>query len=217
MLLRRSEIRPNSGFTLVELLVVIAIIAVLAGLLMVGLGSSSSKANEAVTKALLQNISQALTTYHEANHAFPDRGKSSDEGRDNPTALYMALCNLPEFGGSKTGAPLFTPKADAVGILQKNDNSSAEGVTTNEASEDDFGDGTPTGTAPHKDLVLRDAWGNFIHYMEWESRTQKKSGKDYWGASVKAKAAVRGSYSLWSDGANMMNELGEEDDINNWE
>ncbi len=209
--------RTKSGFTLIELLVVIAIIGVLAGLVMVGINAAQQSAQATITRTLIQSIEGALATYHEANSFYPGFGASSDAGEDEPRALYRALCNLPEFEGSLTGAPLFTPKDDQVGLLYEDNNSNAEATTTEDANESDFGDGTATGTAPDDDLVLRDAWGNFIHYMEWESRTQNKNGQDFWGNPVEARRAVRDSFSLWSDGPDQINDLGDEDDINNWE
>ncbi len=208
--------RKSSGFTLIELLVVISIISVLAGLLMVGINAAQRSAQITVTRTLIQSLEGALATYHEANSSYPDIALPTDPGRDNPRALYRALCNLPEFEGSLTGAPLFTPKDDQAGLLVDTNNSSDEETTTEDANEQDFGDGTATGDAPHDDLVLRDSWGNFIHYMEWESRTQNKNGQDYWGNDVEARRAVRESFGLWSDGPDQINNIGDEDDINNW-
>jgi prepilin-type N-terminal cleavage/methylation domain-containing protein len=59
------------GFTLVELLVVMAIIAVLASLLIVGVGAATRRAQRGNTAALLTSLSQAISRFKSDNGYYP--------------------------------------------------------------------------------------------------------------------------------------------------
>lgn len=63
--------RKNFGFTLVELLVVITILAVLMGLLMVGLNAARGPANESVCINNQRNIAAALLSYENSKGTLP--------------------------------------------------------------------------------------------------------------------------------------------------
>ena len=60
------------GFTLIEMLIVIAIIGILAGIIIVGLGSRRGAARDAKRIADLRSTQQALELYYQVNDAYPD-------------------------------------------------------------------------------------------------------------------------------------------------
>lgn len=61
----------RSGFTLVELLVVVGIIAVLVGLLIVGIGAAQRRAQQVNTQFLMSSISQALARFKSDHGYYP--------------------------------------------------------------------------------------------------------------------------------------------------
>ena len=62
--------RPNA-FTLVELLVVIGVIAMLVGLLIVGINAAQKRAQKMNTQFLLSSISQALSRFKSDHGYYP--------------------------------------------------------------------------------------------------------------------------------------------------
>ncbi len=58
-----KETESSSAFTLIELLVVIAIIGILAGIIIVAMGSAQGSANDARRKADLNQLAKAVMIY----------------------------------------------------------------------------------------------------------------------------------------------------------
>ncbi len=65
----RNQTRP--AFTLIELLVVIGIIALLVGLIIVGIGAAQRRAQQVNTKFLMSSISQALARFKSDHGYYP--------------------------------------------------------------------------------------------------------------------------------------------------
>jgi prepilin-type N-terminal cleavage/methylation domain-containing protein len=61
----------SRGFTLIELLVVIAIIGLLSSVILASLNSARAKANDAKTRADLNQLSLALQLYYDNHNAYP--------------------------------------------------------------------------------------------------------------------------------------------------
>lgn len=59
------------GFTLVEILVSIVIIAILAGMLIAGIGYGMKRADEGATTATILNLQNALENFHQQNGYYP--------------------------------------------------------------------------------------------------------------------------------------------------
>ncbi|HBN75994.1 MAG TPA: hypothetical protein DD473_09275 [Planctomycetaceae bacterium] len=73
---RSNRMQPNqnrrhSGFTLIELLVAISIIALLAGLLLSGVGSGISSVNKAKAANELRSLETALASFHSEFGMYP--------------------------------------------------------------------------------------------------------------------------------------------------
>jgi prepilin-type N-terminal cleavage/methylation domain-containing protein len=62
----------RKGFTLIEMLIVITIIALLASLILVGMGGARAKARDARRIADLRDVQNALELYYSSNSAYPD-------------------------------------------------------------------------------------------------------------------------------------------------
>ncbi|MEK7555317.1 MAG: prepilin-type N-terminal cleavage/methylation domain-containing protein [Patescibacteria group bacterium] len=60
----------SKGFTLIEMLIVLAIIGILAGIIIVGLGSRRGAARDARRIADLRTTQQALELYYQVNQAY---------------------------------------------------------------------------------------------------------------------------------------------------
>ncbi len=68
---------PRRGFTLIELLVVISIIAILAGMLLSGVGLVRRQAKETACRNNLRQLGLGITAYrHEAEDVYPDTFKT---------------------------------------------------------------------------------------------------------------------------------------------
>ncbi len=76
----------SRAFTLIELLVVIAIIAVLAALILAGMGRAKEKAAESKCLARLRSIGVAIQAYASENQTLlPSSGTSSDPSKPVPS------------------------------------------------------------------------------------------------------------------------------------
>jgi prepilin-type N-terminal cleavage/methylation domain-containing protein len=63
--------KRKKGFTLIEMLIVITIIALLASLILVGMGGARQKARDARRIADLHNVQNALELYFSQNGRYP--------------------------------------------------------------------------------------------------------------------------------------------------
>jgi general secretion pathway protein G len=79
------------GFTLIEVLMVVAILVLLAGVLVVSLGSTGEKTNIKLTRVLVAKVSDALERYKLSIGHYP---KEDEGGLD-------ALRKKPDFGGDE--------------------------------------------------------------------------------------------------------------------
>ena len=62
----------RKGFTLIEMLIVITIIALLASLILVGMGGARAKTRDARRIADLHNVMNGLELYYAKNSNYPD-------------------------------------------------------------------------------------------------------------------------------------------------
>ncbi len=61
----------KKGFTLIEMLIVITIIALLASMILVGMGGARAKARDSRRIADLHNVQNALELYYAKNGSYP--------------------------------------------------------------------------------------------------------------------------------------------------
>jgi len=71
-------IKNKKGFTLIEMLIVITIIAVLASLILVGMGGARAKTRDSKRVADLHNVMNALELYYSLNYTYPGTMPWSD-------------------------------------------------------------------------------------------------------------------------------------------
>lgn len=64
--------KKYKGFTLIEMLIVITIIALLASLILVGMGGARAKARDSRRIADLHNVQNALELYYAKNGGYPE-------------------------------------------------------------------------------------------------------------------------------------------------
>lgn len=70
----------RKGFTLIEILIVVAIIAILASVILVGLGPTQSLGRDARRVSDLQEIQNGLELYYNANGQYPDTNSTAAWG-----------------------------------------------------------------------------------------------------------------------------------------
>ena len=66
-----KHLKSARGFTLIEMLIVITIIAVLASMILVGMGGARAKARDARRIGDLHNVQNALELYYANNGTYP--------------------------------------------------------------------------------------------------------------------------------------------------
>ena len=68
----------NSGFTLIEILIVMSIIGILAGLVLVAMGSIQKTARDRATEALVERLNLQIADYYRKRGALPEDGYDTE-------------------------------------------------------------------------------------------------------------------------------------------
>lgn len=114
---RRVNGRRQAGFTLVEILIVISIIAVLAGMVLVGVQHARQGANTAMAKTTISSMATALDRYVQDEGEYPGMELEADGDRNDFSLLYTALFGTPRpKGGGGRNAPYSTVPEDNIWI-----------------------------------------------------------------------------------------------------
>lgn len=90
-------IKNKKGFTLIEMLIVITIIAVLASLILVGMGGARAKTRDSRRIADLHNVMNALELYYSLNGAYPEGDYNSAAGWET----FSGILTGPDTGVSR--------------------------------------------------------------------------------------------------------------------
>jgi len=89
--------KNTKGFTLIEMLIVITIIALLASLILVGMGGARAKARDARRIADLHNLQNALELYYAKFYFYPESQTSWES--------FSAILTDPQIGIGVSSIP----------------------------------------------------------------------------------------------------------------
>ena len=86
----------NSGFTLIEILIVMSIIGILAGLVLIAMGSIQKTARDRATEALVERLNLQIADYYRKRGALPEDGYETEvkfrgKSLKGSAALYHQL------------------------------------------------------------------------------------------------------------------------------
>ncbi len=86
----------NSGFTLIEILIVMSIIGILAGLVLIAMGSIQKTAKDRATEALVERLNLQIADYYRKRGSLPEDGHDTEvkfrgKSLKGSAALYHQL------------------------------------------------------------------------------------------------------------------------------
>lgn len=127
----------SGGFTLVELLIVIAIIAILATLVVKGLGAASRKRDETDVVTTLSTLKQAIEQYQMDEGKLPASSfaKKPEYDRNDFPKLWSALMDDPPRGGRN--APYVEAKKDRIMVRTGSGPDDLEPATKEDVADPD--------------------------------------------------------------------------------
>jgi len=197
--------RPAAGFTLIELLVVISVMAILAGMIVTGVGVVRKRAMVAKTKSNIEALKVALSAYNTLTGVYPHL---STQPQDQPETLFRALYSGNPGAGGTAQNHLEDWRIESIGRwtgpvsdpLHRWDNPTEDQLLTISKS--------------YVPCAFLDPWGRPIHYVEWDSLPVDQRRLS--GTPLKAPGGA--PYSIWSDGADLNNDFGQKDtdDVTSW-
>jgi prepilin-type N-terminal cleavage/methylation domain-containing protein len=194
--------RPRAGFTLIELLIVIAIMAVLAGLLVSGIRAAQKRAFVAKAKSNIDSIRTALAAYNTLTGVYPHGIGGTPQ--DNPEALFRALYSGNPMSGGTAQNHLEDWHREAIGLWR------GPVMDPTHVWDNPTDDQLLTISKSYVACVFLDPWGRPFHYVEWDSLPPEARRLN----TLRAPGAA--PYSIWSDGPDRVNDVGQNDDVTSW-
>ena len=94
----------SKGFTLIEMLIVITIIALLASLILVGMGGARAKTRDARRIADLHNVMNALELYYSSKSYYPQSIASWSDLETELIGAGIGVSRIPNDPLSSTGS-----------------------------------------------------------------------------------------------------------------
>jgi len=155
----------NKGFTLIEILIVVAIIAILASVVLVGLGPTQSLGRDARRVSDLHEVQNGLELYYNAEGKYPigDGSAWANLG----TELTGAVPSITSVPGDPSSGKSYDYSSDAAGVgyilqatMENGSGGPWSGYTAPSAAyitaetKNYYGAGTPTCTNPNYCITL---------------------------------------------------------------
>jgi len=188
----------RSGFTLVEILIVMVIIGILAGMILVAMGSIQKKAKDEATISLVARLNLQIADYYRKKGSLPEDGfdtsfKVGGKSLEGGAALYHQLTN-DVYEMTFIAGEMQEKKHQPVAKYENSD------LTTDEDT----------------DIVyIIDAHGDRIHYDNLTIRpdppkTETEAGPDSSYGRFSFTVGVDSHYEIWSIG---MRDAADENDL----
>ncbi|MGE9296279.1 MAG: type II secretion system protein [Puniceicoccales bacterium] len=124
----KSPRYPREGFTLVEILTSISVIAILAALIVVGVGTAIDSANAAKSATQIRQICMVSQLYANEHGGYLPKVAADNVGLDDPEDYFFVTRNgVAELEGTVLGRYLDSPEAAEEIILAPNDDGLTQG------------------------------------------------------------------------------------------
>lgn len=187
-----------SGFTLIEILVVISIIAILAALVIGGVGVIQRRAKESATKLEVKQFQEAVEKYLFDEGIYPASDKEANPEANYFPELYRALFGVPRPNGpGGRSAPYGNISGERTVVVDEDDETGFRPAERSEINDDSV------------DKHYLDPWGQPYIY-----RPNKGKKPQPWMRNPR----TCDIYSVGEDGVDQTILGGDEenDDIGNW-
>jgi general secretion pathway protein G len=130
----------KKGFTLIEILIVVAIIAILASVVLVGLGPTQSLGRDARRASDLTEVQNALELYYNKNGKYPvEAGKQWTDLQADLEAAGVGINSVPNDPNAGSNYIYGTDAAGTTYVIGANMESAQDGFWNNYAAPGNLG------------------------------------------------------------------------------
>ena len=188
--------RPERGFTLLEVLIVIAVITFLMGVLVVAFTGVRERVLRDKTRTMIRAVDAAMSQYYLHFHVWPPDSHSAASSLNPVEGSECIIYYLTTpFRLDETIMGETDPDKKALMVRSDRDAGPFYDVERKHLKDID-GDTY---------MSLLDPMGQEFHYDQAPTP-----------ADFNDQAVNNHSFNLWSDGANRVDDKGEQDDVTNW-